>query len=540
MAGNSDPQATWTFHNASKYVAVRDAQGDEQFMMGTPPAVQNAIWQEDWSIEPFPFKIYETLDPIALPREELPPLTMPALDAIAARGDEPAGAVLPDLAALARICLLSNGILKRGSHRPGGQEIVYRAAGGTGARYHLELYIACGDLDGLSAGVYHYSADDHSFRQLRAGDHRAALVEATGDEPNIAAAPAVLLMTSTFWRNAWRYKARAYRHTFWDAGTTFANILAVAAGDGLPATLVLGYADAPVNALLDIDGEREAVVALCAIGRAKGQGLRAEGVDHHSALSPQPLALSFRPPSAREVVFPEIGPMHRASELATGAEAAEWRANPLRRALPEPRGPLIPLRPLPPEQVTPDPIDRVIRRRRSTRHFAAETPISFEAFSTLLERATRGVAADCLAPGALPQPLHDEYLIVNNVAELEQGVYVLHPDRRAIELLKAGDFRQQAQRLAVQQQYAAEAHVNLYCLTDLNLVLEHYGNRGYRLAQLEGALYASKLHLATHALGLGAVGSTSFDDEVIDFFAPHAAGKSYMFVLTFGLKRRRT
>jgi SagB-type dehydrogenase family enzyme len=532
MADNRDTGATWTFHDASKYVAVRDEAGEEQFMMGTPPNVQNPIWQEDWSIEPFPFKVYETLDALALPREELAPLSMPALDAIAATGDEPSGNAQPSLADLARICLLSNGILKRGGHRPGGQEILYRAAGGTGARYHLELYIACGDLDGLAAGVYHYSAQDHSLRRLRAGDFRNVLVDATGAEPSIAAAPAVLLMTSTFWRNAWRYKARAYRHTFWDAGTTFSNILSVAAGEGLPTRVVLGYADAQVNALLDVDGEREAVVALCAIGR--------DGVqDSISAHSPQPsaLGLPFRAPSEREVVFPEIAPMHHASELASGAEAAAWRANPLRRTMPEPRGPVIPLRPLPADRIPPDPIDATIRRRRSTRHFASETPISFEAFSTLLDRSTRGFAADCLAPGALP--LHDEYLIVYNVEELEQGIYVLHPDRKAIELLKAGNFRQHAKRLAVEQEYAADAHVNIYYLTDLRPVLEHYGNRGYRLAQLECALYASKLHLGTHALGLGAVGSTSFDDEVTDFFSPHAAGKSFMFVITFGLRRRK-
>jgi hypothetical protein len=34
------------------------------------------------------------------------------------------------------------------------------------------------------------------------------------------------------------------------------------------------------------------------------------------------------------------------------------------------------------------------------------------------------------------------------------------------------------------------------------------------------------------------VGSTSFDDEVVDFFSPHAAGKDYMFVTVFGKRRR--
>jgi SagB-type dehydrogenase family enzyme len=278
-----------------------------------------------------------------------------------------------------------------------------------------------------------------------------------------------------------------------------------------------------------VDGEREATLALCALGRSAAPMPDSPPVTA--------LHLPFRAPSAREVVFPEIAPMHHASELASGAEAAAWRAAPLRRQAAEPRGPLIPLRPLPDEQLPAEPLDAVIRKRRSTRHYASETPVPCAAVSTLLAHSTRGVAADCLALDA--PPLHDAYLIVNNVAELEPGVYRLHSERQALELLRAGEFRQQAGRLALGQQYAAEAHVNHYYLTDLDAVLARYGNRGYRLAQLECALYASKLHVGTHALGLGAAGSGSFDDEVSAFFAPHADGQSYMFVLTSGLKRRR-
>jgi hypothetical protein len=45
--------------------------------------------------------------------------------------------------------------------------------------------------------------------------------------------------------------------------------------------------------------------------------------------------------------------------------------------------------------------------------------------------------------------------------------------------------------------------------------VQQYGNRGYRLVHLAATLDAGRLHLAAQALGLGAVGSTSFDDEVI-------------------------
>ncbi len=96
---------------------------------------------------------------------------------------------VPDLAAVARLCLLSNGHLKTGRNSPGGREIKFRAAGATGARYHLELYLVCADLPDLPAGVYHYAAHDHSLRRLRAGDYRAALVASTRAEPAVASAP---------------------------------------------------------------------------------------------------------------------------------------------------------------------------------------------------------------------------------------------------------------------------------------------------------------------------------------------------------------
>jgi SagB-type dehydrogenase family enzyme len=184
------------------------------------------------------------------------------------------------------------------------------------------------------------------------------------------------------------------------------------------------------------------------------------------------------------------------------------------------------------------PIDTVIRRRRSTRHFDTDVEIPFEKLSTLLDTSMRGVASDALDPNA--PPMDDSYLIVNNVAGLERGTYAVDPAGRGLELLKRGDHHADAAFLACDQPYAGDAHVNIYYLANLEPILERYGNRGYRLAQLEASLFAGKLHLATHALGLGAVGSTSMDDAVTDFFSPHAAGKSFMFILTFGQRRRNS
>jgi len=513
------------FHNATKYYARSGTEpSDDRIGIGDPADDTPAIWQKDWDIKPLLAKVYTELPPVELPRT-LPDTGVPALAAIAATG---AATGTPDKALLGRLGLLSNGLLDRTLTTPDGRTQHYRTAGGTGALYHLELYFVCGDLADLPAGVYHYSAIDHTLRRVRAGDFRAALATATGQEPSVGAAPVVLAVTSTFWRNSWRYRERAYRHTFWDTGTSLSHLLAVAASARVAATLVLGFADAPVNALLDVDGAREATVALVALGGTGAESPPAPPVER--------LDLPTRPLSSAEVTWHALTAMHRATCLPTGADTARWRSRRWQRRPPDPTGPLTALRPLPADRLDARPPEQLIFRRRSTRRYDTDVEIPFDAFSTLLDRSTRGVASDVLVPGA---PLTDLYLIVNGVEGLAPGVYLHHPRLAAVELLREGSFRAQARRIAADQSYPGDAHVNLYYLAHLPSILDRYGDRGYRLAQLEGALHAGKLHLGTHALGLGAVGSTAYDDEVIEFFSPHAAGKDYAFVTVFG-KRRST
>jgi nitroreductase len=94
-----------------------------------------------------------------------------------------------------------------------------------------------------------------------------------------------------------------------------------------------------------------------------------------------------------------------------------------------------------------------------------------------------------------------------------------------------------AERLCLGQQLGAEAAVNVYYLADLRRILERFGERGYRLAQLDAAISAGRLYLAASALGLGATGLTFFDDDAVTFFSPHAAGSDVMFLMALGMPR---
>ncbi|HLH26919.1 MAG TPA: SagB/ThcOx family dehydrogenase [Chloroflexota bacterium] len=506
---NRDVAATWQYHNGTKH-SIQSIRANRHVL--------------DFANQPIPYKIYTSLPPSPLPND-FSPSAVPGLDAIAATGTEPAGPRIPDRAAVARLCYFSNGITKV-LRFPGG-EMPFRAAACTGALFHIEHYVICGDLPGLPAGVYHYAAHDHALRRLRAGDYRPVLVAASGDEPAIAAAPAVIAQTTTYWRNAWKYQARAYRHAYWDDGTILANLLAAAAGSGLPTRVVLGFADEPVNRLLDVDPDQEAAISLVAVGRAEPPAAPAPPVT--------PLGLPTQRLSAHTVDYPAIRAMHAASSLASADEAAAWHGAAAPAPLPPARGPVVPLEPLPPDALPTDPIETVIRRRGSTRQFTRD-PIGYDQLSTLLDRSTRGYAADYRA---LDRPLADLYLIVNAVDGLDAGTYVLRRAEGALERLAAGDYRDQAGLLDLGQELAADAAVNCYWLTDLEPLLARFGNRGYRAAQLDAAIEAGKLYLACYALRIGATGLTFFDDDVTTFFSPHATGKSVLFLVALGRPLRR-
>jgi len=501
-----DTSAAQRYHDATKHSVAR-LQAHQHYL--------------DWEIKPLPFKIYPQLEPLPLPRD-LPPSSLPALEAIALSVDAGDAPRVPDLTAVARVLHLAAGITHTKVF-PGGEEYHFRAAACTGALYHIDLYVICGDLPGLPAGVYHFGPHDFSLYRLRSGDHRGAVVDASGGEPSIQQAPVVIACASTYWRNSWKYQSRAYRHCFWDCGTILANLLAGTAAT-LPTRIVSGFVDERVTQLLGLDPQREGPLALVALGH------ELDAVAPTAQPAP-PLRLATVPLSTREVDYPAIRAMQDASALHSADEVRAWRDTAAASDTTVREGQGVALQPLAPAALPSDCIDRVITRRGSTRQFAP-VPITFSQLSTMLACATTAVPAD------YGSSVNDLYLIVNAVEDLRAGTYVYHRKTATLELLRAGDFRREASHLGLGQDLPADASMNVYLLCDLEPVLARYGNRGYRVAQLDAAITGGKLYLAAYALRLGATGLTFFDDDVTQFFSPHAAGKSVMFLMAIGRGRK--
>ena len=177
MSQNNHLDAAWQYHSGTKH---------------SPLSIRMNPHFLDWDNKPLLFKIYPTLEVMRLPRD-FHETGRAALDAIAAPPQHAQDEAVPNLETLAQLLFFSAGVVRSKKHEQG--ETFFRAAACTGALYEIELYVVCTDLlgeaipggnsPGLAAGVYHFGVAEFGLRQLRAGDFRQTLVEATRSRAHV-------------------------------------------------------------------------------------------------------------------------------------------------------------------------------------------------------------------------------------------------------------------------------------------------------------------------------------------------------------------
>ncbi len=151
------------------------------------------------------------------------------------------------------------GIVRSQQRRDYGGETTmhWRAYSSAGGLFPVEAYVAAAD------GLYSFDPLTPGLVRVADGDARAAVGAAVG-----ADADTFVVLTGIHARTGWKYMERGYRHVWWDAGTMLANLLALAAADGLEPRLYVGFVDGELNRLLGADGRSEYALAVIGLGGA--------------------------------------------------------------------------------------------------------------------------------------------------------------------------------------------------------------------------------------------------------------------------------
>ena len=430
--------ATQALHRLTSYEPGRD--WDEPI---DDPRVLQDLETNDIERLPWFYKRYaETLPRIELPRE-LPTTTAPAVAVLAGTADVESAEL--DLPQLSRLLHLAAGVV-RTTERPYGTWL-FRASGSAGGRFPLELYVAVPEGGKLPAGVHWYDPEAHALVQVG--------LPPRGDAPTI-------VVTGVPWRTGWRYRERGYRHTYWDAGTMLAQLLAAADSAGLEPALYTRFPDEAVTALVGADGVHEWPVAVVALGGEPA--LEASGATAAGEVDAAPRELPLATEAQRAGDGLELGePWERGAPVDVPAQGA-------------------------------DPVEQVVLSRSSQRRMDPTQSLSGNVARSALTAALRGVD--------LPH-----FVVVHAVDGLEPGVY------RWSDLsvpVRAGELRRELYRVALDQGLPRDAAFVVIGTADVSAL----DDREYRETQLAAGLVEGRLHLAAYALGAGASGMTFLDSEI--------------------------
>lgn len=234
----------------------------------------------DWSLKPSSFKTYPGVPTIRLPNpdpgRQAPTLWDTILRRRSVRSFSKEGLSLDELS---HLLWASAGITRVAPNH------LYRAAPSAGGLNPIETYVAVRDVQGVPAGMYHYRvaarevrdgvehldpAEGHALELVREGDVSFPLAEGALQQALVAQAPAVFVWTAVFERSRWKYRERAYRYVYLDAGHIAAHVSLAAVALGLGSCQIGAFFDSHIDGILDVDGETEATLYMTAVGHPAG------------------------------------------------------------------------------------------------------------------------------------------------------------------------------------------------------------------------------------------------------------------------------
>jgi SagB-type dehydrogenase family enzyme len=434
---------------------------------------------------PDPFRHYEGVPILDLPAEPPAPET-PALELLQGICG---GTVATDGPTFLSELLFYSAAISASKRVPSsGYRYALRVNPSSGNLHPTEFHFLTRGLKDWPDGLYHYRPSAHVAEQRARGDAGLKWADSS--------APIVFILTSIAWREAWKYRDRAYRYCLHDIGHAWQALALAARAAGAESFAIGHFADDEVAQVCRLH-EDEWPMLIVEL-RGKSIPVREPDVCPTVWYGGQANELS-----TERTAYPRIDGIHAATKLGNGVGRGISAANPA----PTGSGKIKLAAPA----VSSLPFGEVARKRRSALDFVGGIrSMSFAQLSAILAVTSRAFCADFAATRFIQL-----YLYAHRIDGLQPGVYRFWRDGAELEGIKLGDQRVIAAGLSLGQNLAGNACVAFSMIGDLERAARAHGDRGYRYVHFEAGAIGQRLYIAAEALGFGATGIGAFYDEEV-------------------------
>jgi SagB-type dehydrogenase family enzyme len=145
----------------------------------------------------------------------------------------------------------------------------FRTAPSAGGLYPVEVYLNVRLIDGLEPGIYHFRPQNFDLEFLKKGDYSRELAEAALGQDMVMNAQVTFIWSAMVERSKWKYRQRAYRYIYLDAGHIAQNLYLAGEASGLGVCAIGAFFDEQVNSLIGVDGISETVIYMTTVGWPK-------------------------------------------------------------------------------------------------------------------------------------------------------------------------------------------------------------------------------------------------------------------------------
>jgi SagB-type dehydrogenase family enzyme len=456
----------------------------------------------DWAGQPGVYKTYPGHTPIPLTREPRFP-NLPLADLLRQEAASP-GKLSITAADLSALFLLTYSLTARARHPEG--EFYYRSVASAGALYPTEIYADLIGVEGFADGLYHISIAAHGLTRLHSGEGQPVFTANRAEAPP-AGPRLVFFLTVLFFRSSWKYRDRAFRYHLLDTGHVLEHLILASKALALPYRLIFDFEDKTVGRRLGLDDTREVPLALCRINTPEAPA------DFNVAPVLEPSLGAFPqagPVSDREVDYPLIRQAYQAGgifkrEVPDGFDMV-GRLGPAPSSWVRLPGPA--------EETSRKTLEQAVFSRRSRRNFVS-TPLDPASWRTLWA-ALAWVELEESA-GLQSQPILAVGCLADRVEGIQPGFYLMDWATRSLGLAAPGSFTGPMAGVCLDQSWLSQAAVHFCFLTNVRLLDEQRGPRGYRYALMQSGRLGERLYLIATTLGLGCCGVGAFyDQEAVD------------------------
>lgn len=350
-----------------------------------------------------------------------------------------------------------------------------------------EIHLCILDTIGLENGIYHFNVESFNLeKRIHLDDELSSYVRFVSKTD----APLKILLTTIVWREAWKYRNRAFRYCLLDGGHTEASLRIAGAHLGWKSIANRTFADNIMSSLFGLPND-ETPVSFVEFGTPKRD-------THPDVQIKRPKTLGKPGILSEHIIsYPLIKRVVHATAQASKTEGFTIKAS-------------LELQPRPSSFLNKS-WTTLVRTRRSGIKFDGITGCTYEDLKWIISTALN--QSWYWSNGKVQKEWVVIYVYAHLVEGLVPGIYLYDDNTRQCKAIFKGDVKKLAIKLSLFQSIAGHSAFALSMLSNYYDIYENFGEKALRLAYQSAGRVGQSLYLAAESIGLNATGIGAYFDQ---------------------------